>query len=148
MSEVHELGLQVLSDQVERIGERLFECYEIRPVEGRCWSMSKKLQSIEVPKFDVSYRIRDLISVLRWDPTVRITQGDYHEVYHCNVFDKLMRLDPVLLSDYRTHFVKTYRQLYERSEIETCEIPPVPDIVEPDIEIDPPPDWEQLKLAV
>jgi hypothetical protein len=148
LSEVHELGLQVLSDQVERIGERWFECYEIRPVEGRCWSMSKKLQSIEVPKFDVSYRIRDLISVLRWDPTVRITQGDYHEVYHCNVFDKLMRLDPVLLSDYRTHFVKTYRQLYERSEIEICEVPPVPDIVEPGIKVDPPPDWEQLKLAV
>jgi len=143
-----EMGLQVLSDEVEIIGSRVFRSYERRPIAGRSWNMSKQLKSVGVHSSYCSKRVFDLLSVLKWDPSVRISQGDYHEVYHCNVYDKLLRLDQVLLSDYRNHYIKTYKQLYQ------------PELFEQAIEVDQPPDpppvpnvppsyhWKQLSMAV
>jgi hypothetical protein len=96
----------------------------------------------------LSYRVYDLLSVLKWDPTVKITQGDYHEVYHCNVYDKLLRLDPVLLSDYRTHYLKTYRQLYDPPAIEEPVIEVMPYAVELRLQDQPKYRWKQLRVAI
>ena len=132
MSEAIEKGYQVLSDQIEVIGTKVYRNYEHRPIQGRCWGMSDSIRNISVPTSYVSYRVRDLISILNWDPTVRITSGDYHEVYHCNVYDKLLRLDPVLLADYRRHYVQLYQSIYYPTPPDPLTLPPQPP-PEPDI---------------
>lgn len=148
MSEALAKGYEVLGDQIEVVGGRVLRSYERRPIEGRSWNMSKALKSVEVHSSYCSKRVFDLISVLKWDPSVRITNGDYHEVYHCNVFDKLMRLDPVLLSDYRNHYVNTYKLLYhpQPSKPPPTSIP----LVTLDQQVHEPPEyyWKQSRMAI
>lgn len=148
ISEANEKGLQLLSDQVLISKGKVFEYYERRPIQGRSWGMSNGLKEVTVHSSYCSYRIYDLLSVLKWDPSVKITQGNYHEVYHCNVYDKLMRLDPVLLSDYRTHYLKTYRQLYDPPAIKVPEIPDIPYAVELSLQQSPKYHWQQLRIAI
>jgi hypothetical protein len=148
LSEAIAKGYEVLGDQIEVTGGRVLRCFERRPIEGRSWNMSKKLKSVEVHSQYCSKRVYDLLSVLRWDPSVRITQGDYHEVYHCNVFDKLMRLDPVLLSDYRSHYVSVYRQLYEASQAQQSETPTLDQDIDLPVKEPPKYHWKQLRIAI
>ena len=148
LQEANEKGLQILGDQVLVDKGRVFEYYERRPIQGRSWGMSNELKSVTVHSSYCSYRVYDLLSVLKWDPSVKITEGHYHEVYHCNVYDKLMRLDPVLLSDYRTHYLKTYRQLYDPPAIEEPVIEVMPYAVELRLQDQPKYRWKQLRVAI
>lgn len=140
MMEAIERGLEVLGDQIESDGIRVFRRYERRPIGGRSWNMSSNLKSVSVHAQYCSERVYDLLSILEWDPSVKIVQGEYHQVYYCNVFNKLMRNDPVLLQDYRNHYISTYQSIYH---------PPPPELkktVDP-MRIEPPPN-EEYKVSV
>ncbi len=113
------------------------ECYERRPIEGRSWGMSKGITQVTVHSQAVSYRIRDLITVLQWDSSVHMIQSDFCEVYYCNTFDQLMRNDAVLLADYRKHYVKLYAELYRKVDQPEIKVIPLPQVEAPPIKIDP-----------
>ena len=97
---------------VERDMGRIVAEYERRPIEGRCWGMSKGISVLSVYSQPCSERVLDLVSIMRWDPTIKFVQRDHCEVYYTNVHDLLMRQDRVLLADYRRYYVQLYRGLY------------------------------------
>lgn len=117
---------------IERDSKGVIHEFERRPIEGRSWGMSKGISTAKVYSMDASYRVYDLLNIMKWDPAVKLLQMDHCEVYYTNVHDLLMRNDSVLLSDYRRHYVQLYRDLYyPKSE------PELPDI--PIIQFDPSP---------
>jgi len=93
-------------------GGKIVRWYQRRPVDGRSWGMSKGLRTLDVYNSDVSYRIRDIRSILEWDSDVKFVQGEFHEVFYCNVHDLLMRNDQDLLKCYENYYLGVYSDLY------------------------------------
>jgi len=135
-SEVVERGLEVGVDALDlsaimcrnRItikDGKFFRWYERRPIEGRSWGMSKGLSKINIFSADVSYRIRDIRSILQWDPEVKFVQNDHCEIFYCNVYDVLVRYDPTLRKQYDQHYLKVYRDLYLPPELDQSKVTPV-----------------------
>ena len=105
-------GLDLSSDLVTIKGSKVYRWYERRPIEGRSWGMSDGIRKLDVYTAYVSYRVRDLIKILEWHPSVKFVKRDHSEVYYCNLYDVLLKYDSVLLADYRRYYMSVYSDLY------------------------------------
>lgn len=116
-------------------------------VEGRCWGMSDGIRKAKVYSPEVSYRVRDLISLFEWEPSVRFVKLQYCEIYYCNVADILARFDKVLHFGYQGFYLRQYRQLYQGDPWDVLQLLP---LVEPLPRSQPPPSCPravQLRFA-
>lgn len=102
----------VYNGKLTKTGTSWFRWYSRRKIEGRSWGMSKGISQLDIFSQDVSYRIRDIRSILEWDSSVKFVQKDHCEIFYCNVADLLMRNDPKLLKDYEQHYLNIYAELY------------------------------------
>jgi len=132
-------------DKVTFDGKSWWRWYKRRPVEGRSWGMSKELTKIDIYSTDVSYRVRDVRSIMEWDPTVKFIQKDHCEVWYCNTFDVLLRNDLRLLNDYQNHYLRTYKQIYFPDQLKKEEVVFVIELDQVELP-DKVPKWHQQRL--
>jgi len=138
-SELVDRGLEVGIDAVDLDGlmyrnritsvdGKVFRWYERRSLEGRSWGMSKGLSKLDIYGCDVSYRLRDIRSVLEWNPDIRFVQHDFCEVFYCNVHDVLLRNDQELLQHYEKYYLNVYADLYlpkKDVDLDQCKVLPL-----------------------
>lgn len=103
---------QMFPNRITVKNGKVYRWYLRRPVEGRSWGMSKELSQINIFSADVSYRIRDIRSILEWDSSVKFVQKDHCEVFYCNVYDVLLKYDQTLRKQYDQHYLNVYASLY------------------------------------
>ena len=105
-------GVDLAADDIQIRSGFVYRSHEVRRIDGRCWGCSDGVRAADIFKQDVTYRVADLVEVMKWDSSVRIVQRDHCEIYYLNVFDFMLRHDLVILSDYRRYYLKLYEQLY------------------------------------
>lgn len=139
-------GVDMLDQSISIRSGFVYRSHEVRRIEGRCWGMSAGVRSADIYKQDVTYRVADLVEVLKWEPSVNFVQRDHCEIYYLNVHDFLLRHDGVILSDYRRYYLRQYQKLYQG--VDDQEVPIVPIASDVGVEVDQKrvPVYRQLRL--